>query len=241
MGKLAAYAVAGRQVPCPDDSKPTTLISVGLGQEPASPLVTAPVSQSLTALPSTCSISRELEDAVAEVDRAVDPDDILESTEQALGPCITISKSTYHTGVERLASLNDEETSSVHGEAVETVSIDVFDSGQFMNGLRAKNLFDSIPDDDVNLVVAADLSDSESDADDDNVMEDNQCPPGDDGRFSARHVLLLPSKTAVEDGAVPRGTFSRFMKRDRFEAIMQFPHFNNNEGSGAHEDKAWKI
>ncbi|EEY60428.1 uncharacterized protein PITG_22984 [Phytophthora infestans T30-4] len=35
MGKLAAYAVAGRQVPYLDDSKPTTSSSVGLGQAPA--------------------------------------------------------------------------------------------------------------------------------------------------------------------------------------------------------------
>ncbi|EGZ25559.1 hypothetical protein PHYSODRAFT_410728, partial [Phytophthora sojae] len=31
-----------------------------------------------------------------------------------------------------------------------------------------------------------------------------------------------------KDGAIPRGTFSRFMKRHRFESIMQFLHFNNN-------------
>ncbi|EGZ17086.1 hypothetical protein PHYSODRAFT_377911, partial [Phytophthora sojae] len=31
-----------------------------------------------------------------------------------------------------------------------------------------------------------------------------------------------------EDGAIPRGTFSRFMKRRRFEDIMTFLHFNNN-------------
>ncbi|OWZ05992.1 LOW QUALITY PROTEIN: hypothetical protein PHMEG_00021815 [Phytophthora megakarya] len=43
-----------------------------------------------------------------------------------------------------------------------------------------------------------------------------------------------------EDGAIPRGTFSRFMKRGRFEAIMQFLHFNDNSESGAHLDKAWK-
>jgi hypothetical protein len=43
-----------------------------------------------------------------------------------------------------------------------------------------------------------------------------------------------------EDGAIPRGMFSRFMKRDRFEAILKFLHFNNNEDDGAHADKAWK-
>ncbi|KAI9985505.1 hypothetical protein PInf_004876 [Phytophthora infestans] len=112
------------------------------------------------------------------MERAVDHDNIPESTEQALGPCLTIPGSTEHTGVENLASLNDEDTSSVRGESVDTVRIDVFDSDQFMVGLRTKNLFDSIPDDDVNLVDAANLSDSESGADDDNILEDNQWPPG---------------------------------------------------------------
>ncbi|KAE9307816.1 hypothetical protein PR003_g20903 [Phytophthora rubi] len=44
-----------------------------------------------------------------------------------------------------------------------------------------------------------------------------------------------------EDGAIPRGTFSRFMKRSRFEAILQFLHFNNNAEGEAHLDEAWKI
>ncbi|GMF61026.1 unnamed protein product [Phytophthora fragariaefolia] len=44
-----------------------------------------------------------------------------------------------------------------------------------------------------------------------------------------------------EDGAVPRGTFSRYMKRARFEAITRFLHFNNNEAAQPVNDKAWKI
>ncbi|KAJ8524088.1 hypothetical protein ON010_g17030 [Phytophthora cinnamomi] len=44
-----------------------------------------------------------------------------------------------------------------------------------------------------------------------------------------------------EEGAIPRGTFSRFMKRARFEAIMKFQHFNNNEEGSAQTDKAWKV
>ncbi|OWY92285.1 hypothetical protein PHMEG_00038778, partial [Phytophthora megakarya] len=44
-----------------------------------------------------------------------------------------------------------------------------------------------------------------------------------------------------EDGAIPRGTFGSFMTRDRFEAIMQFLHFNDNEDGGARADKAWKV
>ncbi|POM68749.1 Hypothetical protein PHPALM_15049 [Phytophthora palmivora] len=44
-----------------------------------------------------------------------------------------------------------------------------------------------------------------------------------------------------EEGAIPRGTFSRFMKRGRFEDIMTYLHFNSNPDVGAHADKAWKI
>jgi hypothetical protein len=44
-----------------------------------------------------------------------------------------------------------------------------------------------------------------------------------------------------EDGAIPRGTFSRFMKRHRFEAILKFLHFNDNAQGGAQSDKAWKV
>lgn len=44
-----------------------------------------------------------------------------------------------------------------------------------------------------------------------------------------------------EEGAIPRGAFSRFRKRGRFEEIMKFLHFNNNVDVGARADKAWKI
>ncbi|OWY98352.1 hypothetical protein PHMEG_00030904 [Phytophthora megakarya] len=44
-----------------------------------------------------------------------------------------------------------------------------------------------------------------------------------------------------EDGAIPRGTFSRFMKRDRFEEILKFLHFNNNLEIETRSDKARKI
>lgn len=83
--------------------------------------MTAFVSQSPTALPSTGSKSRELKETVAEMDRAVDTDAIPESTED--------------TGAKGVASLNDEGTSSVRGEVVDTESINVFDSDQFMDRL----------------------------------------------------------------------------------------------------------
>ncbi|POM77589.1 Hypothetical protein PHPALM_5006, partial [Phytophthora palmivora] len=44
-----------------------------------------------------------------------------------------------------------------------------------------------------------------------------------------------------EDGAVPRGTFGRFMKRDRFKTITRYLHFASNASSTAATDKAWKV
>ncbi|ETP52916.1 hypothetical protein F442_02148, partial [Phytophthora nicotianae P10297] len=52
---------------------------------------------------------------------------------------------------------------------------------------------------------------------------------------------LAKHRATAEDSAVPRGTFSRYMKRARFEAITRFLHFNDNEMAEAAHDKAWKI
>ncbi|GMF36097.1 unnamed protein product [Phytophthora fragariaefolia] len=53
------------------------------------------------------------------------------------------------------------------------VDLDVFDSDNFMAGLRKERLFVPTPEDDVNMVATADLSGSESDADDEDVTADN--------------------------------------------------------------------
>lgn len=55
------------------------------------------------------------------------------------------------------------------------------------------------------------------------------------------HDGLAKHWALVEDGAVPRGTFSRYMKRSRFETVTRFLHFNDNEDTRAASDKAWKI
>ncbi|RLN93509.1 hypothetical protein BBJ28_00012350 [Nothophytophthora sp. Chile5] len=47
--------------------------------------------------------------------------------------------------------------------------------------------------------------------------------------------------STTEDGAIPRGTFSRFMKRERFETILRFLHLNDNQNSAAHLDKAIEV
>ncbi|POM71872.1 Hypothetical protein PHPALM_11510 [Phytophthora palmivora] len=44
-----------------------------------------------------------------------------------------------------------------------------------------------------------------------------------------------------EDGTIPRGTFSRYMKRERFETIMKFLHFSDSTSSAVKVDRAWKI
>ncbi|KAJ0391969.1 hypothetical protein P43SY_001165 [Pythium insidiosum] len=44
-----------------------------------------------------------------------------------------------------------------------------------------------------------------------------------------------------EVGAVPRGTFGRFMSRKRFEDIARFMHFNNNADNTRFRDRAWKL
>lgn len=44
----------------------------------------------------------------------------------------------------------------------------------------------------------------------------------------------------TEDGAVPAGTFGRFMGRNRFQDILRDLHFVDNEGERA-RDKLWKL
>ncbi|ETP27065.1 hypothetical protein F441_00386 [Phytophthora nicotianae CJ01A1] len=47
--------------------------------------------------------------------------------------------------------------------------------------------------------------------------------------------------SAREDGAFSRGTFSRYMKRERFRIITRYLHFASNSTGGAAHDKAWKV
>ncbi|KAJ0390304.1 hypothetical protein P43SY_011188 [Pythium insidiosum] len=59
---------------------------------------------------------------------------------------------------------------------------------------------------------------------------------------------LCPMKTGLEHhwsttqtGAVPRGTWSYVMPRQRFRDISRFLHFSDNEHPNAKTDRAWKI
>ncbi|KAF1772570.1 PiggyBac transposable element-derived protein [Phytophthora cactorum] len=44
-----------------------------------------------------------------------------------------------------------------------------------------------------------------------------------------------------EDGAIPRGTFSRYMTRDRITTIARFLHFASTNGKSVTTVKAWKV
>ncbi|OWZ23457.1 hypothetical protein PHMEG_0001654 [Phytophthora megakarya] len=61
------------------------------------------------------------------------------------------------------------------------VDLDVFDGDNFMEGLKNENLFGPVDKDDVNLLDALDESDSESGADNEDVMADNVVPGIVDG------------------------------------------------------------
>lgn len=72
---------------------------------------------------------------------------------------------------------NDEDEakseSDLHEADQDFAGLDVFDGDSFMEGLKCEKLFGPVDSDDVNLRDASDTSDSESDADDEDVMADN--------------------------------------------------------------------
>ncbi len=45
----------------------------------------------------------------------------------------------------------------------------------------------------------------------------------------------------AEDGAIPRGSFGKYMSRNRFQEICRNLHFSNNDDPRAATDRAWKI
>ncbi|KAL4160567.1 hypothetical protein PRNP1_001134 [Phytophthora ramorum] len=60
--------------------------------------------------------------------------------------------------------------------------------------------------------------------------------------------MLCPQKRSfsahwsmVEDGAVPAGSFGRYMTRDRCQNIMRDLHFVDNTTAENHRDKLWKL
>ncbi|KAG3068923.1 hypothetical protein PI124_g21570 [Phytophthora idaei] len=69
----------------------------------------------------------------------------------------------------------EEEATSESDEHIENglVDLELFDSDDFMEGLRKENIFGPPDGDDVNIGVAGSVDDGESDADDEDVMADN--------------------------------------------------------------------
>lgn len=60
--------------------------------------------------------------------------------------------------------------------------------------------------------------------------------------------MLCPHKRRFADhwattsvGAVPKGTFGNFVRKARFDRIMQNLHFTNNTDERAETDRAWKV
>jgi hypothetical protein len=60
--------------------------------------------------------------------------------------------------------------------------------------------------------------------------------------------MLCPHKRKFADhwaktgvGAVPKGTFGQFVRKARFDRIMQSLHFTNNTDPRAETDRAWKV
>lgn len=59
---------------------------------------------------------------------------------------------------------------------------------------------------------------------------------------------LMPFKAGIEKhwattatGAIPAGTWSQFMPRQRFRDVFRFLHFSDNGDPRASQDRAWKI
>ncbi|POM58723.1 Hypothetical protein PHPALM_36591 [Phytophthora palmivora] len=66
--------------------------------------------------------------------------------------------------------------------------------------------------------------------------------------FSLMNSTLEPRRESLSrhwvtkaEGALSRGTFGQFMSRDRFEDIVRYIHFNNNDIQRDSGDRAFKI
>jgi hypothetical protein len=59
--------------------------------------------------------------------------------------------------------------------------------------------------------------------------------------LSPQRASLSKHWSVSEEGAVPRGTFNRFMTRKRFKDIVRFLHFNDNSDDRRMYDRAWKV
>ncbi|KAJ0407209.1 hypothetical protein ATCC90586_004521 [Pythium insidiosum] len=125
-------------------------------------------------------------------------------------------------------------------------------SGGSVNGEEGRNVFTAQPTEDADdsevedegvLDMLFDAYDDDETGEEVDDGEADRCDIDDD-----KDVLREMSRVAMarhwstqEDGAVPRGTFGRFMSRSRFEDIVRFLHFNNNSDTNHLRDRAWKV
>ncbi|ETL50330.1 hypothetical protein L916_00412 [Phytophthora nicotianae] len=133
-----------------------------IGMEP-------PSRNSPTTPPSTSTPRSSI--PIEETSRTSVSSPILDATEQEVGTTPAILE-----GTEYARNNHDDEAKSesdVHEAAPASVAFDVFDSDEFLEGMRSEKLFGPTDADDVNMMNMSDTSDSDSDADDEDVMADN--------------------------------------------------------------------
>ncbi|RAW20003.1 hypothetical protein PC110_g23555, partial [Phytophthora cactorum] len=78
--------------------------------------------------------------------------------------------------------------------------------------------------------------------------------PGISGRALCIFIGLLIARTiapnkeifdlhwkTTDEGAIPRGCFGQYMKRDRFVHLSRSMHFSSNDAPQAATDRAWKL
>ncbi|KAE9011297.1 hypothetical protein PR002_g15119 [Phytophthora rubi] len=161
IGKQAAYAAVGQQPPRADETPPLAPSSPPLatvpaaGEEPGAERI-ALRGQITPRVPAATVVNSAEEGSAAEP-----PSAILDATEQddatdAIPDDPELGPRKRMADVEEAKSETDEPNG-----AEDLIDLDVFDGAG----------------DDVNIVATADISDSESDADDEDIMTDNDVAP----------------------------------------------------------------
>ncbi|KAE8874898.1 hypothetical protein PF007_g22537 [Phytophthora fragariae] len=177
IGKQAAYAAVGQQPPRADETPPLAPSSPPLatvpaaGEEPGAERI-ALRGQITPRVPAATVVNSAEEGSAAEP-----PSAILDATEQddatdAIPDDPELGPRKRMADVEEAKSETDEPNG-----AEDLIDLDVFDGDNLIEGLRKERLFSPTAGDDVNIVATADTSDSESDADDEDIMTDNDVAP----------------------------------------------------------------
>ncbi|POM60880.1 hypothetical protein PHPALM_30204, partial [Phytophthora palmivora] len=207
IGKQAAYAAAGKDPPTSDgvgssvNSTPARRPTppdeaVSVDNSSVSTVLNTPgsVVDVSVALPACTRPTNTIPDATEQVSLAdgANPEATAQTTPCVYAPVAnpdTIPNATEedrtmvgpipdHTDDQRRWSTTDvEESKSETDETDDVVDFEVFDGENFMEGLLKEKLFGPVAADDVNVVTSADLSDSDSDADNEDVIADNEVAP----------------------------------------------------------------